>query len=99
MTGTIAIVTVLVLVAVIGFGLLIFRLQRKAQDGVPRVADDASARRDRVVAVETDGSAVTEAQDLADRPPRDQAGFEKVLSEELDTLHPHGQGDAARGDS
>lgn len=91
MAGTVAIVVVVVLAVVVGLGLLIFRLQRRAQDAVPRVADAHTARRDRVVAVEADGSAVTESEDVPDRPQRDPAGFDKVLSEELDALHRPGQ--------
>ncbi len=45
MAGTVVIVTVLVLALVVGLGLLIFRLQRRAQDVVPRVADGDGAKR------------------------------------------------------
>lgn len=96
MTGTVVIVTVLVLALVVGLGLLIFRLQRRAQDVVPRVADGDAAKRERIVAVEADGSAVTEADDLPDEPRRDTEGFERVLAEESDALHRRGEGGAVR---
>lgn len=99
MAGTTVIVTVLVLAVVIGLGLLVFRLQRRAQDAVPRVAEGEAARRDRVVAVEADGSPVTESQDLTDPPERDPAGFEQVLAEELGARHRLGPGETAGDDS
>lgn len=93
MAGTIVIVAVLVVAVVAALGILIFRLQRRAQDAVPRVADGEAARRDRVVAVEADGSVVTESEEPDDPAQRDPAGFEKVLSEELDELHRRGTGE------
>ena len=43
---------------------------------------------DRVVAVDDQGQPVTEAEDGPPEPPRDAVGFEKVLGESLDDLHP-----------
>ena len=83
---TVVIVTVVVLAAVIGLGVLIFRLQRRAQDEVPRVAD-GGPRDDRVVAVGDDGSAVTEADDAPAGPRPGDADFERVLGEELEARH------------
>jgi len=89
MAGTFAIVTVFVLAVVLGLGLLIFRLQRRAQEQVPRVADDA-VRGERVVAVEADGSAVTAAEDAPQSPRPASGAFEQVLAEELEARHRHG---------
>lgn len=96
MTGTVVIVIVLVLALVAGLGLLIFRLLRRAQDVVPRVADGDAATRERIVAVEADGSTVSEADDLPIEAQRDTEGFERVLAEESDALHRRGDGGAAR---
>jgi hypothetical protein len=41
-----------------------------------------------VVAVDDQGQPVTESQDVPPEPPRDAVGFEKVLDESLDDLHP-----------
>ena len=42
----------------------------------------------RVVAVDDQGQPVTESQDTPPEPQRDAAGFERVLDESLDDLHP-----------
>lgn len=55
---------------------------------MPDVADEYAARTGRVVAVDDQGHPVTEAEDGSPEPPRDAAGFEKVLDESLDDLHP-----------
>lgn len=90
-TLAIVVLTVVVLAAVVGFGLLIFRLQRRAQDVVPRAAA-AAGPTDRVVAVDDAGRPVTEAQDLPSSPAADEAGFERALSEELRARHPEQTG-------
>jgi hypothetical protein len=97
MTGATIIVAVLVVAVVAGLGLLIFRLQRRAQDVVPRAAEAQAARRDRIVAVDTDGSGVAESRDAADGPARDPAAFERVLAEELETRHRPEADEAAGG--
>jgi hypothetical protein len=84
---TIVVVVVVVLAAVAGLGLLIFRLQRRSQTVVPRVADEQAAKQDRVVAVDAAGRPVTESEDVPAGPARDPDAFEHVLSESLDDLH------------
>lgn len=86
---TTAILVVAALVIVIGGGyLIVFRLMKGSQTVVPDVADERAARADRVVAVDDQGRPVTESQDAPPEPRRDAAGFEKVLGESLDDLHP-----------
>ena len=85
----VAVLVVVVLVLVIGLGwFIIFRLMKRTQTVVPSVTDEHAARTDRVVAVDDRGQPVSEAEDGAPEPPRDAAGFEKVLGESLDDLHP-----------
>ena len=74
---------------VIGGGyLIVFRLMKGSQTVIPDVSEERAARTDRVVAVDDQGRPVTEAEDGSPEPPRDAAGFEKVLGESLDDLHP-----------
>jgi hypothetical protein len=85
----VAILVVVALVIVIGGGyLIVFRLMKGSQTVVPDVADERAARTNRVVAVDDQGQPVTEEEDGSPEPPRDAAGFEKVLGESLDDLHP-----------
>ena len=44
-----------------------------------------------MIAVDDHGQPVTESQDTPPEPQRDAAGFEKVLDESLDDLHPEGE--------
>lgn len=88
----VAILVVVALVIVIGGGyLIVFRFMKGSQTVVPDVADEHAARTDRVVAVDDQGRPVTEAEDGPPEPPRDAVGFEKVLGESLDDLHPGGE--------
>ena len=41
-----------------------------------------------MIAVDDQGQPVTESQDMTPEPQRDAGGFEKVLDESLDDLHP-----------
>jgi hypothetical protein len=84
----IVVLTLVVLAVVVGLGVLIVRLQRRAQTVVPDVADREAARGDRVVAVDESGRDITESEDAPAGPGRDAAGFERVLSESLEELHP-----------
>ena len=86
---TVVVLVIVALVLVIGLGyLIVFRLMKGSQTVVPDVSDERAARTDRVVALDDDGQPVTESQDAPPEPPRDAAGFEKVLGESLDELHP-----------
>jgi hypothetical protein len=83
------ILVIVALVLVIGLGyLIVFRLMKGSQTVVPDVADERAAGTDRVVAVDDQGQAVTESQDAPPEPQHDTAGFERVLGESLDDLHP-----------
>ena len=68
---------------------------RRPRDGVRRrpgascnVSDERAAKTDQVVAVDDQGQPVAESQDMTPEPQRDAGGFEKVLDESLDDLHP-----------
>ncbi|MCX6362572.1 MAG: hypothetical protein NTW58_00030 [Actinobacteria bacterium] len=89
---TVVVLVIVILVLVIGLGwFIVFRLMKGSQTAVPAVSDERAARTDRVVAVDDQGRAVTEADDGPPEPPRDSAGFEKILEESLDDLHPGGE--------
>ena len=86
---TVVVLVIVALVLVIGLGyLIVFRMMKGSQTVVPGVADERAARADRVVALDDQGRPVMESQDAPPEPPRDAAGFEKVLDESLDELHP-----------
>jgi len=86
---TVVVLVIVVLVIVIGLGyLIVFRLMKGSQTVVPDVTDERAARADRVVAVDDRGQPVTESQDAPPELRRDAVGFEKVLGESLDDLHP-----------
>jgi len=86
---TVVVLVIIALVLVVGLGyLIVFRLMKRSQTIVPDISDERAARSDRVVAVDDEGHAVTEAEDGSREPPRDPAGFEMVLGESLDELHP-----------
>jgi hypothetical protein len=86
---TIVVLIVVALVLVVGLGyLIVFSLMKRSQTIVPDVSDERAARTDRVVAVDDLGQPVTESQDAPPEPQGDAAGFEKVLGESLDDLHP-----------
>ena len=86
--GTLIVVVVVVLAAVAALGLLVVRLQRRAQTVVPDVADRQASHDDRVVAVDPQGRDVRESQDVTPEPARDEAAFDRVLEESLHELHP-----------
>ena len=87
MTTVVLIIGALVIVVGGGY-LIIFRLMKGSQKVIPDVADERASRTDRVVAVDNRGEPVTEAEDQPPEPPRDVSGFERVLGESLDDLHP-----------
>jgi hypothetical protein len=87
MTNAILVVVTLVLVVGLGY-LIVFRLMKGSQTVMPDVSDGRAANTDRVVAVDDQGQPVTESRDVALPSRRDEAGFEKVLGESLDDLHP-----------
>ena len=88
---TIAVLTIIVLALVIGLGIFVFSLMRRSQTVVPDTAERRAAEKDRVVAVDDQGRPVMESQDGFPDEPRDASGFENVLGEGLEDLHPGGE--------
>ena len=82
---TLVVVIIVVLLAVLGFGYLIFRMMRRSQDAVPRVTDRDDAKHDPVVGTDEQGRAVR-ASEEAPAPARDDAGFESLLQDEIHDL-------------
>ena len=82
---SIAIIAVIVVLLVLGFGLLIFWLMRRSQVEVPDVADAHAARRPQVVGTDEHGGAITDA-DEPEAAPRDDAAFESILRDEIHDL-------------
>jgi hypothetical protein len=77
-----ATVIVIVLVAVVVFGLLIFWLMRRGQTEVPQATDARAARQPRVVGTDEQGGAILDTEESAE-PPRDTKGFESLLQDEI----------------
>jgi hypothetical protein len=79
---TVAIVAVIAVLLVLGVGLLIFKLMKRAQTAVPSLADPSRPTGERVVGRDEQGAAVTEAQEPP-QAPRDAASFERLLQDEI----------------
>lgn len=77
-----ATVIVIVLIAVVVFGLLIFWLMRRSQTEVPQATDARAARQPQVVGTDEKGDAILDTQEAA-APPRDDAPFEALLQDEI----------------
>jgi hypothetical protein len=82
---TLAIVIIVVLLAVLGFGYLIYKLMGRSQEVVPRAADADDAKHERVVGVDEQGAAITEAQEPT-AAARDGGAFESLLQDEIHDL-------------
>lgn len=82
---TLVVVIIVVLLAVLGFGYLIFRMTRKSQETVPQVTDRDDAKHDLVVGADEQGRAI-HASEEAPEPARDEAGFENLLQNEIRDL-------------
>ena len=78
----VATVIVVVLIAVVAFGLLIFWLMRRSQTEVPQTTDARAARQPQVVGTDEKGDAILDVDEPAE-PPRDDAGFESLLEDEI----------------
>ena len=91
---TLAVVIIVVLLAVLGFGYLIFRLMRRSQETVPEVTDRDDAKHDLVVGTDEQGRAIHASEDLPE-PARDDAGFESLLKDEI---HDQGREEPAADD-
>ena len=77
-----ATVIVIVLIAVVVFGLLIFWLMRRSQTEVPQATDARAARQPQVVGTDEQGDAILDTDEPAE-PPRDDAPFEALLQDEI----------------
>ena len=82
---TLVVVIIVVLLAVLGFGYLIFRIMRRSQETVPQVTDRDDAKHDLVVGTDEQGRAIR-ASEEAPEPARDEAGFESLLQGEIRDL-------------
>ena len=79
---TLAVVIIVVMLAVLGFGYLIFRIMRKSQTVVPEVTDRDDAKHDLVVGTDEQGRAIHASEDLQE-PARDVASFDALLKDEI----------------
>ena len=79
---TLAVVIIVVMLAVLGFGYLIFRIMRKSQTVVPEVTDRDDAKHDLVVGTDEQGRAIHASEDLQE-PARDVASFDSLLKDEI----------------
>lgn len=91
---TLAVVIVVVLLAVLGFGYLIFKLMGRSQKAVPQATDADAAKHDLVVGTDEHGREIRASEDLQE-PARDDAGFESLLQDEI---HAQGRGEPAPDD-
>ena len=82
---TLVVIIIVVLLAVLGIGLLIFKLMGRSQEAVPQATDRDDAKHDLVVGTDEQGRAIHASEDLQE-PARDDAGFESVLKEEIRDL-------------
>ena len=82
---TLVVVIIVVLLAVLAFGYLIFRMMRRSQEAVPQVTDRDDAKHDLVVGTDEQGRAIR-ASEEAPEPARDDAGFESLLQDEIRDL-------------
>ena len=82
---TLVVIIIVVLLAVLGFGYLIYRLMRRSEDTVPQVTDRDDAKRDLVVGVDEQGRQIRASEDLKE-PARDDASFDALLKDEIHDL-------------
>jgi len=82
---SVAIIAVIAVLLVLGIGYLIFVLMRRSQTVVPQVTDNDAASRDHVVEVDDQGREIMASQE-APPAPRDPAGFESLLQDEIHDL-------------
>jgi hypothetical protein len=75
-------VIVIVLIAVVVFGLLIFWLMRRSQTEVPQATDARAAQHPQVVGTDEQGGAILDV-DEPQTAPRDEGAFESLLQDEI----------------
>ncbi len=79
---TLIVVIIVVVLAVLGFGYLIYRLMRRSQETVPQITDREDAKHDLVVGTDEQGRAIRASEDLQE-PARDEASFDALLKDEI----------------
>jgi len=79
---TLVVVIIVVLLAVLGFGYLIFRIMRKSQETVPQVTDRDDAKHDLVVGTDEQGRKI-HASEEPQEPARDDTSFDALLKDEI----------------
>jgi len=89
--STTIVVSIIAVALVAGLGVFIFYLMKRSRTIVPDMTDRKAAEKDQVVAVDDQGRAVMESEDVSPEEPRDVTAFESVLGEELKDLHPDGE--------
>jgi hypothetical protein len=77
-----ATVIIIVLIAVVVFGLLIFWLMRRSQTEVPQHTDARAARQPQVVGTDEKGAAILDTEEPQE-PARDDGAFESLLQDEI----------------
>ena len=82
---TLVVIIIVVLLAVLGFGYLIYRLMRRSQETVPQVTDRDDAKHDLVVGTDEQGRAIHASEDLRE-PARDDTSFDALLKDEIHDL-------------
>ena len=89
-----ATVIVIVLIAVVVFGLLIFWLMRRSQKEVPDFTDARAARHPQVVGTDEQGGVILDT-DEPEPAQRDEGAFENLLRDEI---HDQGRDEPAAPD-
>ena len=79
---TLAVVVIIVLLAVLGVGYLIYKLMGRSQEAVPKATDANDAKHDLVVGTDEQGQAIHASEDLR-VPARDDASFDSLLKDEI----------------
>ena len=82
---TLVVVIIVVLLAVLGFGYLIFRMMRRSQETVPQITDRDDAKHDLVVGTDEQGRSIRASEEALE-PARDETGFESLLKDEIHDL-------------
>ena len=82
---TLIVVIIVVVLAVLGFGYLIYRLMRRSQEEVPQFTDREDAKHDLVVGIGEQGQEIRASQEPQE-PARDEASFDALLKDEIHDL-------------
>jgi hypothetical protein len=79
---TLAVIIIVVLLAVLGFGYLIYKLMGRSQEVVPQATDRNDAKHDLVVGTDQQGRAIHASEDPQE-PARDDTSFDALLKDEI----------------